>query len=91
MIVEITEVSCYKCGISFWITLQYNAELKNCHNDFYCPNGHGQHYSAKTDTEKAKEERDRYKRWYNDEKETSERLGRSNSALRGVITRNKNK
>lgn len=90
MNVEIVEISCCDCRITFWITQKHNKELLRCHNLFYCPNGHGQNYTGKTEAQKAKEERNMYKQWYNSQKEESERLARSNSALRGVITRNKN-
>jgi len=89
MDIQLHEISCVVCGVSFWITKSYQKELRRCHNTFYCPNGHSQNYPAKTEGEKAIEERDRYKRWYNDQKETSQSLARSNSALRGVIERNK--
>ncbi len=91
MNVELQEHSCSKCKISFWITVKHDKELQRCHNSFYCPNGHSQFYPGKTDAEKALEERDRYKRWYQSEKNCSGRLVRSNAALRGVVTRMKNK
>ena len=89
MNVKLVEVCCCKCNISFWITAQHNNELIRCHSWFCCPNGHSQYHVSKTNVEKAKEERDRYKQQYNQEKETSGRLARSNAALRGVITKNK--
>lgn len=91
MEVKLHEISCCECQVTFWITDAHDDRLRNCHNGFYCPNGHRQCYEGKTEAEKAKEDRDRYSRWYKDSKETSERLTRSNSALRGVITRQKNK
>lgn len=91
MDISIIEVSCYKCGVSFWLTQQYDDQLRDCHNDFYCPNGHAQHYVAKSEAEKAKEELSRYKHKYEIEKSQKESLNRSNIALRGVITRQKNK
>jgi len=91
MKVKLYEMSCSECGVSFWITDEHDDKLRECHNTFFCPNGHRQHYPQKTEGEKAIEERDRYKRSYNSQRETSERLARSNSALRGVITRQKKK
>jgi len=91
MNIEIIEISCCECNISFWITKKHNIELLRCHNTFHCPNGHPQNYTGKTEAVKAKEERDMYKQWYKSQQETSKRLARSNSSLRGVITRNKNK
>lgn len=91
MDVQIIEISCFKCNVSFWITKEHDDTLLKCHNSFYCPNGHRQAYIGQTDAEKATEERDRYKRWYKSEQEKSGRLTRRNSALRGVITRQKNR
>lgn len=89
MDISITEICCCECKITFWITGHHNKELQSNHERFYCPNGHPQSYVGKTDEQKAVEARDRYKRWYEAEQETSAKLARSNAALRGVITRNK--
>lgn len=91
MDVNIIEISCSKCQATFWVTAAHNNRLKVSHKPFYCPNGHPQHYAQKTEEERAIEDRDLYKRWYKSEQETSRRLNRSNSALRGVITRQRNK
>lgn len=51
------EVCCNeKCGVSFGMEEQYREQKKKDHTLFYCPNGHGQHYTAKTAVEA---ERDR--------------------------------
>ncbi len=84
------EQSCIRCGVRFSMPTELDNQLRNCHNTFYCPNGHKQYYPGKSETEKLEEERDKYKRWYEDQKEYSNRLQRSCSALRGVITRVKN-
>ena len=91
MNVELREISCVKCKVAFWITAKHEKELRKCHNEFFCPNGHSQYYPQKTEAEKAIEERDRYKRWYKSEQEIKGSLARSNAALRGVVTRMKNK
>ena len=89
MDVKLCEISCISCGVSFWITNRHDDELRRFHDGFYCPNGHRQFYPSQTATEKVKEERDRYKKEYNEEKETRQKMDRSNAALRGVITKNK--
>ena len=88
MDVQIVEVCCCNCGISFWLTKQHDDQLLECHNTFYCPKGHAQHYTGKSNAQKAKE-RDEYKKLYEEERGSAQRLSRSNSALRGVITRKK--
>jgi hypothetical protein len=45
-----TEV-CISCGIPFAIPVDYKEMLKQKHTSFYCPNGHSQYYSGKTQAE----------------------------------------
>ena len=95
--VEIIEISCCNCGVSFWITEQYNDELLRCHNSFYCPNGHKQYYTGKTDAEKLAECTRKLQglelsnNMLQGVEERQRATIRSNAALRGVITRMKKK
>jgi len=87
MDVEIHEITCCNCGVSFWVTNKHDDELRRCHNTFYCPNGHANYYKGENDREKLiKVERN-----LAGEKAYSNSLARSNAALRGVITKMKNK
>lgn len=86
MDIRIAQETCYKCNVVFWITLEHQQRLISCKNIFYCPNGHGQSYKGDTDKDKLIEA----ERNLAGEKAYSERLARSNAALRGVITRKKN-
>ena len=79
--------TCLTCGIEFAYPRAVYEKLTECHNTFYCPNGHKQYFSGKSDLEKTRAERDKYLKWYRSELKTTERLSRSNSALRGVITK----
>ena len=83
MDISIEQETCCTCNVIFWITSKHQEQLKSCHNSFYCPNGHRQSYRGETDAQKTENlERDlRY------EKRSSTSLTRSNSALRGVITK----
>lgn len=45
---------CCNCGIPFQMTQDLFERLKKCHNTFYCPVGHGQHYTGETDEERLK-------------------------------------
>ena len=49
-------VSCCMCGVSFAVPLEMNNRLRQTHNWFYCPNGHQQQYTGKTEAEKLKEQ-----------------------------------
>ena len=47
--------TCISCGVVFWMPSSLRINLKRSHNTFYCPNGHAQLYSTKSDVEKARE------------------------------------
>lgn len=51
---------CCNCGVIFGMTDYYYNQRREDHKTFYCPNGHGQSYTAETEAEK-------YKRLYNRE------------------------
>ena len=53
-ITMITE-HCCNCGVIFGITSDMQDDLKNTKKQFYCPNGHSQHYTGKSDSQKLKE------------------------------------
>ena len=89
MVIQMVEETCYKCGITFGITQGFRDDLVKCKNTFYCPMGHPQGYAGKTEAEKQKEKAERFERWYKDERERKICAERSNSALRGVVTRMK--
>lgn len=46
------------CGISFQVPAWWNKGRRETHTDFYCPNGHAQAYTAESDEEKFRRERD---------------------------------
>jgi hypothetical protein len=47
--------TCIECGCLFGVTEEFQKQLKRSHRNFYCPNGHGQHYPEKTDAELERE------------------------------------
>lgn len=54
-VVLVTE-ECCNCGVLFAVTESFQQQcLDNPEKWFYCPNGHQQHYTGKTDAQKAKE------------------------------------
>lgn len=60
-LVMITEACC-DCGVIFAMTQEFRDEKKKRRDDpearrFYCPNGHGQCYSGKTDAQIEREKR----------------------------------
>lgn len=58
MDVPMSLVECAVCHIPFTMSADLNSKLRRCHNTFYCPVGHTQSYTGKSDLEKMREERD---------------------------------
>lgn len=48
--------TCINCGIPFGMTQEFDNELQENHNPFFCPNGHKQWYSGETEKEKLQKE-----------------------------------
>jgi hypothetical protein len=71
----VSEICCHVgCGILFGVDNEYSDRLRRTHAWFYCPNGHPQHYTSKSDLEIARQET-ADARWYRDkERERAERL-----------------
>lgn len=86
MDIEISQETCCKCNVIYWITTEHRQRLIKCKNIFYCPNGHHQAYTGKTEAQKI----ENLERKLNYATQIKECFARSNSALRGVITRNQN-
>lgn len=55
MTIKFLSETCCSCGILFAVTKEYQDRRRQDHNWFYCPNGHQQHYSQKSDKEIAEE------------------------------------
>jgi DNA-binding XRE family transcriptional regulator len=47
---------CCKCGIAFAMPVDYQKRLRNDHSTFYCPAGHGQHYTGKSEEQKLRDQ-----------------------------------
>lgn len=47
-----------ECGISFAVPEWWNRGKRETHKRFYCPNGHGQSYTAENTEEELRRERD---------------------------------
>ena len=53
---------CCNCGMSFAMTVDFRRRRLEDRKVFYCPAGHSQHYTGKTEAQKLKEELDRKQR-----------------------------
>lgn len=47
---------CISCGITFGVPPWWDNERRRDHERFYCPNGHSQHYTGKTEEQKLREQ-----------------------------------
>ena len=88
---------CVNCGIAFTIPDVLQAELRRNHKLFYCPNGHGQYYSGKSDLELENEKIARLESTLRIKDGLLDTRGKEiqslkwqRAALRAVITRFKN-
>lgn len=52
---------CCKCGMSFAMTTDFRRRRLDDRQNFYCPSGHAQHYTGKTEAQKLKDELERSK------------------------------
>ena len=87
-----------KCGVHFAVPSLFQKERKRDHKMFYCPNGHGQYYSGKSDIEKLKDElAEKNKTIYQNNNMIDDLLQRerdliqSRAAYKAHLTRRKNK
>ena len=86
--------TCCKCGIRFAMPRDWQRQRLDKHDGFFCPAGHEQYYSCKSELEKAKEEASREKMW-RENAERRERAAiqsrqaaeRKAAAARGVVTK----
>lgn len=64
--VDFESVTCCNCGVPFAAPSYFFERRRQTHEWFYCPSGHQQHFTGKTDAERAKEalaeEQERHKR-----------------------------
>ncbi len=57
VITELEPVECYRCSMVFALSVEFVRRRRRDHKSFYCPQGHGQAWSQKSDIEKERERR----------------------------------
>lgn len=82
----------------FYITTDFYNRRHRDHGMFYCPHGHGQHYSGKTEAQKLREQLEAAqisKKYFEDEaarqRRDRERAERRVTAMKGQVTKANNK
>jgi len=94
ILVNAETLTCYKCGIGFLVPTHWVSKRREDHESFWCPNGHSQHFPAKSEAELLREQLiraqqradqiDAYRRTETAEKEHAQRRL---AATQGVVTR----
>jgi len=86
------------CGIAFAVPAWWESKRREDKTWWYCPNGHQQHFSAETEAEKLRRERDRLKQQVaqrddeiNHQRDMRLDVERRLNATKGVVTRIKNR
>jgi hypothetical protein len=91
-------VQCYQCGVVFGLEQGFQKQRVGDHKPFYCPNGHSQWYTGKTDKEREIDRlKDELRRTENarsfqaaraqQHAEAAETARRQAAAARGVVTK----
>lgn len=88
--IETVSMECCSCGTAFVLT---NAKYRRCKDEkesFYCPNGHSQSF-VQSEIQKLQKQIDQEKRNVAYERDRAERHLKSSTALKGEITKLKNR
>jgi len=96
--VALVTETCAACGMVFAMPSNWQQCRLSDHTSFYCPAGHAQHYTSKSDAEVARDEAERYKQLWReseayakheyDQRRAAERALR---ATKAAHTRTKNR
>lgn len=54
--VTLSRITCCSCGMVFAVDSGWGSQRRNDHAWFYCPNGHSQHFTAKSAEERVRAE-----------------------------------
>lgn len=85
---QLVTEECYLCGVLFAFPATLREKLLGDRSrDFYCPSGHAQHYTGKTDAEKQRERAERLERQLACRDEDLRSAHASNRAIRGQVTK----
>lgn len=96
--VSLVALDCYKCGVVFALSGEYDARRRKDHEAFYCPNGHANAYNGKTEAEKLREQlkqqeqaTDRYRDWLAETRTDLATEKRQHAATKGKLTKTVNR
>lgn len=84
-------VTCGNCGVTFGLDDVYQKALVKSHATFYCPNGHASHYLGESEADKLRRQLEWAQNDATSQRERREAAERSRAALKGQVTRIKNR
>jgi len=84
-------ISCYQCGTVFGVESGFYSDRLNDKGRFFCPNGHGQHFVGKTEAERLQEQLAKERSRVAFYKRESESQKRSRAAIKGQLTKTRNR
>ena len=87
---KLTVETCYKCGVVFGMDNEFYATRRRDKSLFYCSNGHPQSYTRSTEDD-LRRELEAYRRDAINWRNNYEGAERRRAALKGVVTRTKNR
>jgi hypothetical protein len=80
----LVRVACCKCSVEFGLMSDHNKRLLDTHASFYCPNGHGQHYTGPSEADKLKKTlalREQELKWARDGRDFAQKQERKSRTL----------
>lgn len=89
--VTLEPITCYLCGVAFGVPAYLKQKRLDDHKSFFCPNGHGQHYTGPSEAERLRQQLEMAN---NSRAFYERRLGeevRSKRAVRAHLTKAKKK
>jgi Zn ribbon nucleic-acid-binding protein len=84
---QLTVISCVSCGIEFAVPDSWRARRLDDHKDWYCPNGHGQSYTGKSEAEQLRARLERAEAREQSWRDQAQAAERSRIAVAGHLTR----
>lgn len=78
---------CCDCGMAFAMAADFRIRRLNDHGWFYCPAGHRQHYTGKTEEQRQRERAERLERQLANRDEDLRATRASLIATKGVLTK----
>lgn len=97
MALSFETITCFKCQMAFAVPSASKRRWRESGDEFWCPNGHGQHY-VETEIQRLQKQLDQERKrreWAESAKESAyqslEDERKRVAALKGVVTRTKNR